>query len=267
MNIDVRSLHEELKREWCDLFNVDLRPDGTITITSPFMFGDGDAYPILLRRTRDGWILTDQGMATSHLRFGDFDVTETHTRQIERFATEYGYTYESSTLVRAFDSAPDLDDVSEIIKLMVLIDGMPLHVQADRESEQFRTRATRRIVSQLPDPSVAVEMWQPPRQDGELFPADLWLPSAEHHDGVVSFFAATTQRADRALSFAAEYARWDLGVKSVLIHPGTLNDRTIHRAAVVLEDESAVVRVEEAATETGFMRAVVTLRRAGVSLD
>jgi hypothetical protein len=169
-------------------------------------------------------------------------------------------------LRRDTDAPFDIDDISGFIKLIALVEGLPLHVIPERDAEIFRTRAQRRIIERLPDPDVARAPWIPDRRDGDLFPADLWLPAAADRN-VVAFFAASTRSAERSMAFVGEYARWDLDVKPVLVHDGRLNSRTIHRAQIVMDDTNAVVAANERATDTGFLPVVRVLRMAGVTLN
>jgi hypothetical protein len=267
VNTDIRALHEQLKRDWCDAVEVEELADGSLTISTPFLFGDGDGYPLIVERRRGAWQLNDRGITVSRLiQVEELDFTETRRQQIEQFARANGFTFDAGTLSITLEQPPELEDVAAFIELLARVTGIPHHVMPERETEQFRTRARRHIITRwLPNPDLATENWEPPRPRGNLFKADLMLP-AENGD-VVAFFAASTNTANRSMAYVAQYGKWDLGVKPFLAHDGSLTSETIYRATLAFEDDRAVIPVEEEAAETGYLRLRRALADAGVPLN
>lgn len=269
MSTDVRALNEQLKREWCDAFSVSQLPDGSFTVTTPFLSGDGDGYPVVIDRRQGGWQLSDRGIAISNLRFGELEITQGRLQQIDRFATEQGCSNEAGVLTMSLAQAPTIEDIADFIELLAQVSGLPRHVAAERDSERFGTRARDRVLSWLPQDDLerwAMRSWAPTSMPhGDLFPADLYLRAKDARPGVVAFFAGSTQKADRSLLSVSQYRHWGIDyVRPVLAHNGTLNSETIYRAQTTIADDSRVVEVNEVAAETGYLALQRKLQELGV---
>jgi hypothetical protein len=258
---DLRALHEQLKHDWCDSFSIEELPDGGLTVTTPFAFGDGDGYPVVVERREGRWRITDRGLAVSHLQFSELEFTGGRRQQIGRIAVAHGYSFVDDVLAFDLDDLPSVEDIADFLVLVAQVSGLPLQVP-ERESDQFRTRAREHVRRWLADPESAKPNWQPPRPKGDLFPADLMIPAPQR--SVVAFFAGSNQKADRSMAFVGQYLRWGLEVKPLLAHNGTLSSDTIYRAQTTLDDDSAVVEVQERAAETGYLRLRRTLAGLGV---
>lgn len=259
------ALQELLGRLWCAAFNVDRLQDGSLTVNTPFIFGDGDGYPVIIEHGRNGWRLTDRGIATARLQYAELDLTESRLNQIEAFANVNGYSYQDGVLSLTLEQPPEVEDVCALLTLIGQVAGMVHHLTPERDADQFRTRARDTVIDWLATPHSAVPNWSPPnRPRAELFKADLYLPARRP---VVTFFAGSSQKADRSMSIVAQYRDWDLNVSPVLAHNGNLNSDTIYRAQMLLGDGEAVVRVDERAPRTGYLRLRRVLAATGVALS
>jgi Domain of unknown function DUF1828 len=60
---------DDFKRRVCE--QVDLQPEGEgrFLVVTPFRFDDGDHFGIVLKKDRDGWILTDEASTLMHLSY------------------------------------------------------------------------------------------------------------------------------------------------------------------------------------------------------
>lgn len=265
MTTDVRSLHEALRHAWCESLYVEVLQDGGLSITTPFLFADGDSYPILVRRVRDGWIVADEGLALSHLQLDEYELTEARLAQIARLAEAHGTSLVDRRLTLPLPDPPVAEDIADFIELLAQISGLPLHAN-EREGDQFRSRARDRIVGGLLRPESATTNWRPTEtQGGDHFPADLHVVGIKQP--VVAFFAGSSQKADRSMVSVAQYQRWGLDLSPLIAHNGSLSSETIFRAQMTLERDDAVIEVNEAATSTGYLRLMRALKDRGVEVD
>lgn len=258
-------MQEQLGRLWCAAFSVNRLQDGSLTVSTPFIFGDGDGYPVIIEHGHNGWRLTDRGIATSRLQYGELDLTEARLNQIRAFAHASGFSYENGILSLTLEQPPEVEDISALLVLVGQVAGLEHHLTADRDADQFRTRARDMVISWLATPTYAVPNWSPPNHPrAELFKADLYLPAQQP---VVTFFVGSSQKADRSMSTVAQYRDWRLNVKPVLAHNGNLNSDTVFRAQMLLGDETAVVRVDERAPQTGYLSLRRVLAETGVGMS
>lgn len=264
MRRDVQEAVTKLRHDWCDALTVEELPGGALMAVTPFLFPDGDSFPILLERTRAGWRISDGGVAVSHLQFAELDLTEGRRRLLERFAAAQGGSVIGDVLSLAFDEFPRVDDIAYFVQLISQIAGMPLHDSTERDPEQFRTRAIRTIEEWLSDPSLAERNWHADEDKRQLFPADLRLETGQIP--VVAFFAGSAQKAERSMSYVGQYSKWGLHVKPILAYAGTMQSDTKFRAQEVLGDDAAVVQVDEALTTTAYQGLSRVLASNGVPI-
>lgn len=266
MTIELQSVHEQLKREWCDRFAV--QPvRGGLAVSTPFTFGDGDSYPVLIAERPPGWILTDRGLTVAHLQFAELEMTEPRIRQVESFAEAHGCSLANGVMTMHLDDPPDVDDLVAFVDLISRVSGLPLHNSAERANEQFRTRARAEVTSWLPEHAIArvKQNWVPAFPGGDDYMADLWLPNI-HGKGVATFFAGSSEKANNCIINMHEYAKRELGVKTVLAHNGFMKSKQLHRAQSAAGDDHAVVSVNEGSRTTGYLKLRRVLRDAGVPL-
>jgi hypothetical protein len=262
---DLQTLHETLKRDWCDTFSAQTLPNGALTVVTPFLFGDGDGYPIVVEHGREGWRITDRGGVVSRFQLDEFDITEARHRQLEQFAAANGATLEGEVLSVALERAPQVEDIADFVELIARVSGLRLHVRAEPDSDQFRTRARTQIADWLREPQRAIPNWEPAQAHSRAFQADLWIPAQQR--AVVAFFAGSTSKADHSIISIHQYRNWGLDVKPVFAHNGVLGSETLYRAALALDDDSALVKVDEQAPQTGYLGLRRVLATAGVGLN
>jgi len=261
---DLRTLHDVLKRDWCEMFVVRTLADGALTIVSPFLFDDGDGYPIIIEHGREGWRISDRGGVMSRFQLEEFDLTDARRRQVEQFAAASRAALHGDVLVSTFQRAPEVEDIADFVELVARISGILYHLRPEPESDQFRTRARAQITQWLREPRRSVPNWEPPQAQSRAFQADLWMPSTLQP--VVAFFAGSTSKADHSIISIHQYRDWQLDVKPMFAHNGVLGSETLYRATLALGGEDALVKVDENATETGYLGLRRTLVGLGVEL-
>jgi hypothetical protein len=259
-----RDVIDRLHKEWCHAFDGMAVGDG-IALATPFTFPDGDAFPIFLRRIRDGWQLCDDGLTLYQFLGQDFILTEARHEMIERFAADYGFVYRDGTLVRVLHEIPTAADVADIIQLISQILALP-SIEKPRESEHiFRVRASTRTREMMADPRSASENWYPAERRGDLFKTDLLIDPGANQPNVAAFFATSIDKADRSGLVFTQYQRWNIDVVPVLVHPGGLPSEAIFRIQTIFGDNNAVVQIDEASS-VGYRPLRRRLAELGVAL-
>ncbi|MBW8051334.1 MAG: DUF1828 domain-containing protein [Cytophagales bacterium] len=81
--MEIKRVEKEFKEKVCN--EIRLMEEGVdrYRIFTPFQFGDGDAFAIVLKRNGENWILSDEGHTYMHLSYEmDIDVLEKGIRAI-----------------------------------------------------------------------------------------------------------------------------------------------------------------------------------------
>src|SRR5580692_3401356 len=88
-----RSVSEEVRVKWLG--------DDRFRVFTPFRFGDGDFFAIVLRRNGPRWVFSDEGHTYMHLSY-DMDEKDLHRgprkKAIERTLTQFGVTDDDGVL-------------------------------------------------------------------------------------------------------------------------------------------------------------------------
>lgn len=66
--------------------DVEIEPqrEGRFIVHTPFAFGDGDHYVVVLHQTDSGWVLTDEGHTAMHLSYCAPDTAEGDSGSVVR---------------------------------------------------------------------------------------------------------------------------------------------------------------------------------------
>ena len=253
-----------LQAQWCDAFSGHHLPDGAITVSTPFLFPDGDGFPVILKQNRNGWLLTDAGITAYQFIGDEFSITSARADEIGRYASAAGFDFDDNILSRRLDRPPTVEDVADMIALVAQVSGLPYATVPRDRAEVFKTRAANRTLKLLARPDLATPNWKPQIERGALFPADLHI-EAGHMPAVVAFFATESNKVDRSAATIARYQQANLDVAPIIVHSGQLRSATIHRAQELLGDDSAVVAVEEQ-SDLGFRQLGQSLQQRGVAV-
>ena len=73
--MNTAELQKEFKQKVCE--EIDVEPEGLtrFVVHTPFMFDDGDHFVIIMKKSADRWILTDEGHTFMHMSYGEIDVS------------------------------------------------------------------------------------------------------------------------------------------------------------------------------------------------
>lgn len=70
MLVELDSLRERLCASLCANVELHQRPDGLVSVVTPFTFADGDTYALFLKRLPSGGLrLTDMGTTLMHMSY------------------------------------------------------------------------------------------------------------------------------------------------------------------------------------------------------
>lgn len=67
--MNVSSIKDDFKSRVCEQIDIEQEGDNRFFVTTPFRFGDGDHYVIILKKEDNRWILTDEAHTLMHLSY------------------------------------------------------------------------------------------------------------------------------------------------------------------------------------------------------
>src|SRR5579864_1291108 len=67
--MNLASVKDDFKSRVCEQIDIEQEGEARFFVTTPFRFGDGDHYVIVLKKEADQWILTDEAHTLMHLSY------------------------------------------------------------------------------------------------------------------------------------------------------------------------------------------------------
>lgn len=265
--MNAHDLAEVLQAELCTTFRVRASEGEEIAISSPFLFDDGDVLPVFLRRSEGGWILTDHGMAVSHLFFDEFQFTEARFARVAQLvgvhAARLSDTHE---ITMAVDGQPTAFDVATFLQLVAQVQGVALTSRTDRDQSRYVTTLRASVEERLQTADYE-DNWSPPEvKDRTManYRADLRIHSVSGAD-VVLFAASTSDKANVSALTMGQFKRF-AGSRQFLpilaYHPDRVASEAVYRFQDEVETTESAVAVQP-----GDYRSLVgALRDRGVEL-
>lgn len=249
---------DRLLRDFCGALSVQPLQDGSFSLATPFLFGDGDALPIIAEHSDDGWRLTDRGGAAAHLFFDDIELTEARMNALGRLAGSDGCELDNSLVLAAdLDAAPSAYDLADFIQAVAHI-GAIAGLERRQPYQWYVTQVREEVETWVPEQSVE-RQWTPPEDTVKAYRADLKITAPQD---VVIFIAGTDDKADRSALTARMYKDWEVPVIPVAAYnPATVTSASVTHLQDFVGDQ-AVVPVEPG----DYMRFRRALADVGVSL-
>lgn len=59
--------HTDIHKNICDTFEIESDGTDRFVVHTPFSFDDGDGFVVILKKTPEGWVFTDDGHTFFHL--------------------------------------------------------------------------------------------------------------------------------------------------------------------------------------------------------
>lgn len=265
MSTNTRSsqIHDQLAH-LCSTFELIDLPDGALTLATPFVFPDGDHYPIIFRQREGRWYITDDGLSLSHWDYEPFAVTDARRAQVDRAVRNIGGRLTTNGAVEvALPETFDMYDVAPFIAVIAAIAGAPAMEPAERADERFATKGKAAIDLAVSPGVQRTAQWAPALDAGRLYSADLWVATNRPKtNGLATFFVSTTGRAEKACTSLLRWRDWSVNTDSVIV---VREDSDVTRASKArLSDIAGPANV---ITDTDdFTRTIEVLSDRGVHL-
>jgi hypothetical protein len=214
-------IRENVLHHFCSMLDVTELADGGFAITTPFEFGDGDGYPVVLERVETGWRFTDKGNATSHLFFDDLELSEARLKFIHRAVDVDGVSMSDRYVLNSevYEDLPSASDLADFVQAIARVGGA---VALEKQpAEKYLSTLRTRVINWVPR-ATAIPNWSDRRRDPQkLYPADLRV-GPELKRPVVMFFVAGALKAANTSTSILNYRQWDLSVTPLVTYkPGT----------------------------------------------
>lgn len=237
------SVAKVLSAAMCESFGVEQLDDGRWIVHTPLLYADGDALPVFVTETDGAWSLSDEGMATSHLFFDDFEPTKSRLKRMQALVADGGGTYDDERVVRLdLDAPPSPYDVGDFLQLVAQLRGAALVAFGERDEQvRYVTRQRQRVVDALQTPDYEPN-WSPPGDPSGLFKADLRVATAPNQPPVALFLASTVAKTGEAALSAVHFNRIHADVQPVLAYdPTRVSSKAVYRFQETVEDDMATV--------------------------
>lgn len=235
--IDVRRL---LKEGWCSSFEVlEMPSDGSIHLATPFLHGDGDAYPVIISSTSDGWQITDGGMTASHLGLAQIEFTKANAELAHRIAAFNGLVLSNGLELQVrYPSLPTAFDLADFLKALAQLSALPA-LRPPHQADQFVRTLKDQVLEWVSAP--AERDWKPDVEDGNLFPSDVKVSDKAQSD-VYLWFVGDEAKTERASNAIHQYQTWGLpGRPLVAVRADHSDTKSARRLQVTVGADSVVV--------------------------
>ena len=239
-------LDRMLKESLCDSWMIREDSPGRWTVSSPFLFDDGDSFPVFVHQDEGRWQIRDYGMACSHLFFDDFHATEARMGRIVQLVEGAGGTFDSKNEISiSLNGPPGAYHVADFLKLLSQVQGVALTSQIDRDQNRYITQVRQSIESHLVLPDFD-ENWTPPElveQTKAKYRADLRVGTGTAKN-VVLFLASTSDKANVSSLSIHRFKHLGLPLVPLLAyHPDKVASEAVYRFQDEVEDDTAAVPV------------------------
>src|SRR4051812_37020673 len=103
----------------------ELADGSSFALSTPFLFPDGDGYPVVLERSDAGWRFTDRGGSAGHLFFDDVELTEYRLNFVRRLARQDGLTLSNDFILSSdvYAELPTPVELADFIQAVARVGG------------------------------------------------------------------------------------------------------------------------------------------------
>lgn len=237
--------------------------DGGWSLSTPFLFPDGDGLPIIIENQGDVWRLTDRGATAGQLFFDDYVWSDAKKARLQRFVEHGGAELSGWVITMALTEPPTAYDVADFVVALSSVLALPA-VDEDAKSEQFRTK-TRDVVTGLLRPECkAVKNWWPEKDSHRAYRADLHVNPNDRSRPFAAFFVGSPSSAAGVTATLFRYRAWELPeLALVMVRSSTVSsDDVLYRLEDALEGEGTLIKVGD----NGNKALIEELHKAGLPL-
>jgi hypothetical protein len=262
--VSAETIRSRLLGPFCSMLDVTELSDGAFALSTPFLFPDGDGYPIVLERENGGWRFTDRGGAAGHLFFDDVDVTDYRLNFMRRAVERDGLSLSEDYVLSSdtYAEVPTAVELADFLQAVARVGSVTAleRVTADRYLSTIRDQ----VKSWIPE-GLRVPNWHP-REDGRgHYPADLWVAS-ERPSPVIMFFVASALKASTSTISLMQYREWGIDhVPVVAYKPRSLTSPSVFRLQNAVRHDEHVVPVSPG--DLGYRGLRRVLQESGVAIN
>jgi Domain of unknown function DUF1828 len=248
-------LSTQLKKSLCDSWMIREDSPSEWTVSTPFLFEDGDGLPVFVRLQDNGWSIRDYGMTCSHLFFDDFNATESRMARILQLIEKAGAKLDATNeIAMQLLGPPDAYQIADFLTLLNQVQGIALTSQIERDQTRYITQVRQTIESHLVLPDFD-ENWTPPQlveQTKAKYRADLRVGTTSNNS-IVLFLASTSDKANVSSLSIHRFKQLGLPLLPVLAyHPEKVASEAVYRFQDEVQDDTAAVPVHPGDYSTLF---------------
>lgn len=227
--------------DFCGMLDVTELDAHTFVISTPFTFGDGDAYPLIVEKRDDNWRLTDRGGAAAHLFFDDLPMTEARASQIARIGEARGFfVSDGLALSSDLDGPPTAFDIADLIEA---VGRVGVIADLARPAYTQYVHAVRREVESWVGDEAFQGPWTPSQDVAKAYPADA-LIQGPGSEPVALFVAGNDEKANRSVVISQRYKTWNIAAKPIAAyHPSVPPPAVVHLRDFIGDQGGVVVEV------------------------
>ena len=120
--LEVQRLEQVLRHRLAFAFSLEPLTGDRLALLTPFTFGDGDRFPIVIERNGSGWRLTDDGRSAAQLlRVGPAVSDDARSRLLDGVARQHDLKLSGWALTKSVEDPPTADDVLGFIHAVVQV--------------------------------------------------------------------------------------------------------------------------------------------------
>jgi hypothetical protein len=189
---------------------------GRIVIQTPFQFGDGDGYAVVIEANASGWRLTDMGGTASHLAVEDIDFTPARLEMLVDIAEDSGFSFDDLVLSRVQPRIPDQFDVADLLQAIAMLTAIRF-LSREQIRRLYRDDVAKFVEARVPQAN-RVFRWSPPTDAKGVYASDalLW-PAAKMTLPTTLFAVGNAEQAERATISILMHKRWELEVQPLVV--------------------------------------------------
>jgi hypothetical protein len=170
--MNVAELQKEFKRKVCE--EIDVEPEGLarFVVYTPFMFDDGDHFVIILKKSADRWILTDEGHTFMHMSYDEIDVSHgTRKSIIDQTLLNFNVFNESGEFCLEVPNEAFGDALFSYIQALVKISDIT-YLTRERVRSTFIEDFTHLLEDRIPAERRLFDYTDPSKDPDKIYPVD-----------------------------------------------------------------------------------------------
>lgn len=120
---------QRIMRDFGELLAVTALDSHSFEITTPFSFGNGEMFPLVIEIREPGWRITDRGQVVATCARETRELSDQQMREVGEVARASGFTFSASHQIYAdYDELPTPVQVARHIQIEAVVD----HVLRER---------------------------------------------------------------------------------------------------------------------------------------